>query len=185
MTPASWQLRRAGRTLKNGGVIVYPTEAVQGLGCLPWDAAAVCRILHLKRRAPGKGLIVVASAVEQLRELADFSRVVRLQEVLATWPGHVTWLLPAQAQTPSWLTGQHASLAVRVSAHPVVRQLCVANGPLVSTSANPSGCRPTASRRRARAYFGNKVDCYVPGNTGRARAPSQIRDSGTGRLLRP
>ena len=180
----SWQIHNALSVLEDGGIIAYPTEAVMGLGCDPWDEDAVAEILRLKRRPAGKGLIVTASNIDQLSGLVDFSRVPALEEIAASWPGPVTWLAPARRVTPHWLTGQHDTLAVRVSAHPVVQQLCDAAGALVSTSANPSGCRPARTRRRARAYFGQDVDCYIPGNVGGDPRPSMIRDAVTGRVLR-
>ena len=180
----SWQIHNALSVLENGGIIAYPTEAVMGLGCDPWDEDAVAEILRLKRRPADKGLIVAASNIDQLSGLVDFSRVPALEEITASWPGPVTWLAPARRVTPRWLTGRHDTLAVRVSAHPVVQQLCDAAGALVSTSANPSGCRPARTRRRVRAYFGPDVGCYVPGNVGGDPRPSMIRDAVTGRVLR-
>lgn len=177
-------LNAAWRALAQGGIIAYPTEAVMGLGCDPWNGAATAKILRLKRRPADKGLIVISSALEQLTRLVDFSRVPALEEITGSWPGPVTWLVPAQRATPRWLTGRHATLAVRVSAHPVVQQLCDKAGAIVSTSANPSGCRPARTRRRARAYFGQDVDCYVPGAVGAEARPSTIRDALSGHLVR-
>ena len=155
-----------------------------GLGCNPRNEAAVAKVLRLKRRPAEKGLIIVASSVEQLPAVVDFSRVARLDEITASWPGPVTWLIPARPDTPVWLTGRHETLAVRVSAHPVVQRLCGEVGLLVSTSANPSACRPARTQRRARAYFGGAVDYYVPGNIGPDSRPSKIRDAVTGALVR-
>lgn len=155
-----------------------------GLGCDPWNEAAVAKVLRLKRRPADKGLIIVASSMEQLSAVVDFSKVTEQQEMTGSWPGPVTWLVPAGSATPPWLTGQYETLAVRVSAHPVVRQLCDKAGLLVSTSANPSGCIPARTQRRARAYFGRDVDCYLPGNVGGDSRPSAIRDALTGRVVR-
>ena len=179
-----WQINRTGRVIDAGGVIAYPTEAVIGLGCDPWNEAAVARVLRLKRRPVSKGLIVIAAALEQLTDLVDFSQAPLLEEIVGSWPGPVTWLAPARTLAPRWLTGRHDTLAVRVSAHPVAQQLCDRIGPLVSTSANPSGCRPARTGRRVRAYFGQDVDCYVPGNVGGDPRPSVIRDASNGRVLR-
>ena len=180
----NWNIKRARAALDNGGVIAYPTEAVMGLGCDPWNEAAVAKVLRLKRRPASKGLIVVASSTRQLSAVVDFSRVARIDELAGSWPGPVTWLIPVRSGTPPWLTGQHGTLAVRVSAHPVVQSLCDAAGLLVSTSANPSACRPARTQRRVRAYFGQQVDCYVPGNVGSDPRPSKIRDARTGDLVR-
>lgn len=179
-----WRLKRATRAVENGGVIAYPTEAVMGLGCSPWNKAAVFRILRLKRRRPGKGLIVVASSPAQLSSLVDFSKAAAQEALWASWPGPFTWIVPARPAAPRWLRGRGAGLAVRVSAHPIVRQLCEAAGPLISTSANPSGCPPARTRPQARAYFGKRLDDYVPGPLGEETRPSQIRDALTGQTLR-
>lgn len=179
-----WRLKRATRAVENGGVIAYPTEAVMGLGCSPWNKAAVVRILRLKRRRPGKGLIVVASSPAQLSNLVDFSKAAAQEALWASWPGPFTWIVPARPDAPRWLRGRGAGLAVRVSAHPIVRQLCEAAGPLISTSANPSGCPPARTRPQARAYFGKRLDDYVPGPLGEETRPSQIRDALTGQTLR-
>lgn len=179
-----WRLKRATEAVANGGVIAYPTEAVMGLGCSPWNKAAVSRILRLKRRRPGKGLIVVASSPAQLSNLVDFSKAATQEALWASWPGPFTWIVPAHPAAPRWLRGRGAGLAVRVSAHPIVRQLCEAAGPLISTSANPSGCPPARAQSQVRAYFGKRLDDYVPGPLGEETRPSQIRDALTGQTLR-
>ena len=70
-----WHVNYTRRVLENGGVIAYPTEAVMGLGCSPLNEAAVAKVLRLKRRSADKGLIIVASNIEQLSVMVDFSRV--------------------------------------------------------------------------------------------------------------
>jgi L-threonylcarbamoyladenylate synthase len=179
-----WHIKLAVRTVQAGGIIAYPTEAVFGLGCAPHDARAVRRILALKRRPVYKGLILVAADAAQIRPLVDLGRVPEPDRILAGWPGPVTWILPSRPGVPDWLTGGRPNLAVRVSAHPAVRQLCLGCGPLVSTSANPEGTEPARTPERVRAYFGPGLDYILPGATGGAAAPSEIRDALSGRVLR-
>src|SRR5512143_218632 len=138
MTP--WQLREAVRVLHHGGLIAYPTEAVYGLGCDPRNADAVLRLLNLKQRPWQKGLILIAADLAQLDPyLLPLDEMMRAR-VVPTWPGPNTWLLPARVETPHWLRGEHDTLAVRVTAHPVAAALCRAfGGPIVSTSANLAG----------------------------------------------
>ncbi len=167
-----------------GGVIAYPTEAVYGLGCLPLHEAAVRRILALKRRSVDKGLIVVAADIGQLQGLVDFARVSDRRPLTESWPGPHTWLVPARSETPAWLTGVHATLAVRVSAHPVARDLCRALGPLVSTSANPEAASPARGSAEVEAYFPGQIDYVFPGNIAGSQKPTQIRDAMTGEILR-
>jgi len=178
-----WHINKAVRDLKHGGVIAYPTEAVYGLGCLPWDAFAVARILALKKRHPDKGLILVASNIEQLEPIANFTSLPT-EIIFASWPGTVTWIVPAREWVPAWLTGNHKGIAVRVSAHPVVRKLCSSVGPIVSTSANPSDLKPAKTALRVRTYFGNQINFIVPGQLGNSMKPTEIRDALTGKLIR-
>lgn len=183
---SDWQLHCARRTLLAGGVIAYPTEAVWGLGCDPWDLPAVERILELKERPMDKGMILVASSVEQVRFLLDPLPAALQEKALAQWPGPVTCLLPdVREQVPEWVRGHHRTIAVRVSNHPVVRALCDAAGyPLVSTSCNPAGRQPARTQWQVRRYFGDQLDWLVPGALGGNRAPSRIIDITTGECLR-
>lgn len=186
MTEPRFRLRQAAARLHAGGVIGYPTEAVYGLGCDPLNPLAVNRLLRLKGRAAGKGLILIAADPNQLVPyLLPLTPRIR-QRVRPTWPGPVTWLLPAAPEIPEWLTGGRDVLAVRVTAHPVAAALCRAFGaPLVSTSANPSGQPPARSALQVRHRFGSSLDDIVPGATGGLLRPTEIRDGRTGRILRP
>ena len=177
-------LSRAIPACESGGVIAYPTEAVYGLGCLPLNEAAVRRLLALKRRSPDKGLIVVAEDIKQLRGLVDFDAARERRALLKSWPGPHTWLVPCKGGTPAWLTGVHATLAVRVSAHPVVRALCGALGPLVSTSANPEGAPPARSSAAVEDYFAGQIDYIFPGKITGSQKPTRIRDAMTGEIIR-
>ncbi|TAJ92167.1 MAG: tRNA threonylcarbamoyladenosine biosynthesis protein RimN [Gammaproteobacteria bacterium] len=179
-----WHLRKAARILNTGGVIAYPTEAVFGLGCRPWDAGAVARILTLKRRDPAKGLIVIAAEIEQLAPLIDLNGGISMDELQSTWPGPVTWVIPARPGVPQWLRGNHAGIAVRVTAHPVAGELCRLTGPLISTSANPEGLAPARTGIRVRAYFRDQLDCILPGKVGDHASPTEIRRADSGEVLR-
>ncbi|MFI3247276.1 MAG: Sua5/YciO/YrdC/YwlC family protein [Ferrimonas sp.] len=177
----------AGHLLIDGGLLAYPTEAVFGLGCDPMNQAAVERLLHLKQRSPAKGLILVAASYGQLREFIDDQALTNAQRqtVLSSWPGPYTWIMPAKPTVPVWLTGQFDSLAVRVSNHPIVQDLCCAAGmPLVSTSANLSGQPALNDGQQVQALLGAQLDGVVLGDVGGNHAPSVIRDARTGAVLR-
>ena len=180
-----WHLREAARTLRAGGVVAYPTEAVFGLGCDPENGHAVYRLLALKQRAPHQGLILIASSISQLYPFIEDLAGTTKERVLATWPGPVTWLVPARPDTPFWLTGTHHTLAVRVTAHAPAAALCRwFGGPLVSTSANLSGRSPARSLLGVRLRFGSALDYLLPGLTGGGRRPSEIRDARSGQVVR-
>jgi L-threonylcarbamoyladenylate synthase len=182
----NFRLRLAVRWIEAGGTIAYPTEAVFGLGCDPADPLAVSRLLAIKQRSPDKGLILVAADWSQLRPWVEELSTSMEQRLRRSWPGPVTWLVPAADNCPYWLTGAHTTLAVRVSAHPVVNALCTAwGGALVSTSANKSNQRPARSVLEVQLRFATSIDYILPGPLGGRRQPTTIRDLATGRIVRP
>lgn len=177
-------LRRAAEIVRHGGVIAYPTEGVYGLGCDPCNEAAVRRLLAIKRRDPGAGLILLGADADQL---APFIRVEATEgeRMRAHWPGPVTFLVPAASRVPVWIRGHHATVAVRVSEHPLARELArLAGTPLVSTSANRSG-RPSATNVfQVRRRLGHELDFVVNGACLRPGKASTIIDLASGRTLR-
>ncbi|NGY04759.1 L-threonylcarbamoyladenylate synthase [Solimonas terrae] len=185
MDVAPWHLRAAIDALEAGGLIACPTEAVWGLSCDPLNERACMRLLATKRRHWSKGLILVAADFAQLAPFVDVPSNNALKRATATWPGPATWIFPATPHTPMWVSGDHDGVAVRVTAHPVLRALSKRfGGPLVSTSANPSGREPARSAHQARRYFRGQVDVVVPGALGGLAKPTTIRDVATGHILR-
>ena len=156
-----WPVRQAATCLHAGGVIAYPTEAIYGLGCDPLNLEAVLRLLSIKQRDPAKGLILIADNIQRLLPFIKITAAQR-KTLMQSWPGPNTWLVPAQDWVPEWLTGQHDTLAVRVTAHPLVAALCrEAEMPIVSTSANPSGKKTCRNALEAHKYFHDKIDAIL------------------------
>ena len=177
----------AASLLRRSGVVAYPTEAVWGLGCDPFDEAAVARLLALKQRPVDKGLILIAGLLDQFDGLLDWDAlpVDRQEAVFASWPGPNTWIVPATGRVPHWITGAHDGVAVRVSAHPAVIALCAAfGGPLVSTSANPAGAPPPRTLDAFDPALVAALDGVVAGSTGGLERPTAIRDARSGEALR-
>ncbi len=178
------RLQIAAKAIKNGRVAVYPTEAVWGLGADPFNPLAVSRILSLKNRSVEKGLILVASDIRQFGFIVDDLPSKQRKILQDSWPGPFNWLVPHSGRVPSWICGQFDTVALRVSAHPVVQALCDAvGGPIVSTSANPQGLAPAGYAYRARQYFGDSVT-YCPGQVGLLCKPCEIRDLNSGQVVR-
>lgn len=179
-------LRRAARVIADGGIVAYPTESVYGLGCDPRRHDTLRRLLHLKRRAPELGLILIAADERQLDPHVDFEHAPGIKRARATWPGPYTWLLHAREDVSPWLRGNHETLAVRVTAHAGAAALCRhARSALVSTSANRHDHPPARSAAAVRREFGAAVDFILQGNLGGLTAPTEIRDAVTGRIVRP
>lgn len=183
--PASLHLNCAVDTLRHGGVIACPTEAVWGLSCDPFCSEAVAHLLALKMRPARKGLILVAASARQLSFVLSGLDEKQRRQLDASWPGPNTWLVPHRGRVPANVSGEHDKVAVRVSAHPGVRALCEAfGGPLVSTSANRAGARPALHAFQVRRYFGDGVDYLLPGRLGDSSRPSTIRDLASGEIIR-
>lgn len=183
-----------------GNLLAYPTESVWGLGCDAFNQTAVERLLVLKNRPPDKGLIVLtSSALYVQRFLADLP-AHRQAQIITSWDNPkgqaTTWLfaLPSNLPTPipTWLTGGHDTLAIRVITHPAIKALCQslicpANpyGFITSTSCNISGQPPASTLSQAQAQFGNHADVgFLTGDTLGFALPSQIKDARTGQIVR-
>jgi len=155
-------IRAAGFLMKQGGVVVYPTETVYGLGCVPSDTDAAQRVCEIKQRAD-KPLPLICSDIETARKIVDMNSAA---EKLAKrfWPGPLTIVLPARVKYSMWVNHGASTLGVRVSPHRVASRLAKeAGGVIVSTSANISGGEPAMSASEARETFDNKVDIILDG----------------------
>jgi L-threonylcarbamoyladenylate synthase len=178
-------LAAAVEALHAGEVIAYPTEAVYGLGCDPFNEAAVSRLFALKQRPTGQGVLLIAANVGQVARFIGEMPDTALAQATSTWPGPHTWIFPRSASTPPWLARDHEGIALRVTAHALAAQLCAAfGGALVSTSANRHGEPPARSAAEVRAMFGAEVACILDGAVGGLDRPTTIRDALSGDIIR-
>tara|TARA_R110000868_G_scaffold391396_1_gene661401 strand:- start:51441 stop:52001 length:561 start_codon:yes stop_codon:yes gene_type:complete len=183
--PYTLQLQTAVDVLHRGGVVAYPTEAVWGLGCNPFNAQAVERLLQLKQRDPAKGLILVAASIKQFEPFLEGLSEQHRETLNQHWPGPYTYLVPANKHVPALIKGQHSSVALRVSAHKQVVELCQAfGGPVVSSSANIAGEPAPIHAWQVQQQLGDALDYLLPGQVGDASRPSEIRDLISGQVLR-
>ena len=179
-----FKISMASHALQQGKLIAYPTEAVYGLGCDPLNEAAVMNLLSLKQRPAHKGLILLASDFSQLLPFINPSQDI-LNRIMPSWPGPITWVIPAQPWVPVYLKGHHHSLAVRVSAHPLVQLLCSRyGGAIVSTSANISCQVPARSALAVRKKLPSNDIFILSGATAQHIQPTAIYNAQDGRCLR-
>jgi L-threonylcarbamoyladenylate synthase len=171
--------------LRAGQVIAYPTEAVYGLGCDPFNESAVRKLLTLKGRPESAGLVLIASGFSQLLPWIAETDKTLLDKAMQSWPGPVTWLFPRAAGVPDYVAGEHDTVAVRITAHEPSRVLCEAFGSaLISSSANHTAARPARSVAEVEDYFGSKLAGTLAGPLGDAEKPSEIRDLVSGNIIR-
>lgn len=171
--------------VKNGGILAYPTEAVFGLGCNPSNLSAVQRLLGIKQRPADKGLILIASNINQLTNFVPPLEDEILERIQPTWPGPVTWLLPVHNEVSPLVRGNHWTIAVRISAHPECQLLCQRLGhPLISTSANLSGYQPAKTAIEVKEQLGQQIDLILDKPLGGREQPSEIRNAFTNEIVR-
>lgn len=181
---STWKLRLAKKIIDRGGIIAYPTESVYGLGCDPLNYDAVKTLCLLKKRPLSKGLILIASHLEQLQAFTQLSPAQ--QKILSMpRPKPTTWIVPASKNCPHWLRGQHEGIAVRLTQHPLAQQLCQLTGhALISTSANISQQAAAKNAFTTRRIFGETLDIILHAETGHCPQPSEIININNQKIIR-
>jgi L-threonylcarbamoyladenylate synthase len=181
----SHSIDNAVETVRNGGILAYPTEAVFGLGCDPRNLSAVQRLLGAKQRPADKGLILLAANLNQLSDFIPPPDDEILARINPTWPGPVTWLLPVREQVSPLVRGNFQKIAIRISDHPVCMELCQKLGhPIISTSANITGQPPAITALQVSEQFGHQIDLILDKPLGGRKRPSEIRDAISNKVLR-
>ena len=158
------QIQRAVAILRGGGLVVYPTETLYGLGADALKAQALERLAQVKGRETGKPISVLVSDESMLATLVTDVPPMARQLMRRFWPGPLTIVFSARSEVSALLTGGSGGIGVRVSSHPLAGALVKALGrPLTTPSANPAGLSPPVTIEAARNYFGDAVDEYVDG----------------------
>ena len=186
-TESQWdqQIQSAVECLKEGKIIAYPTEAVFGLGCDPRNQQSVLTLLSLKKRSVTKGLILIAADWQQVIEFINPEAQPLIETVKKIGEKPMTWVFPASTSVPSWIQGNHSGVALRVSNHPVVKQLCsIFNYPIVSTSANLEGAKPALNPHEVESFFKHQICCIINAPIGHLTQPTEIREALSGKGLR-
>ena len=160
--PAPAVIAEAARVIRRGGLVVFPTHGLYGLGGDPFNPASVQRIFDLKGRSAGKALLVLISEITDLDRVALAPNVMAIRLMQHFWPGKLTILLPARKDLPEMLTGGTGKIGVRLVAHPVAAALARAVGaPVTGTSANISGTGGCASVGEIDAGLLRQVDLVL------------------------
>ncbi len=165
----------ASQIVKEGGLVVYPTDTVYGLGCSPFNVEAVKRIFKVKgeRRKP---LPVLASSTEHIEKIAILSKKAK-KIAKFFWPGPLTLIISKKPVLPEVVTFGVDSVGVRIPNHRVVLQLItMSNGLLVGTSANKTGEEPSRTAQEAFEQLGEDVDIILDGGPATLGDPSTIID---------
>jgi len=168
-------LREAAGAIRAGGVVIYPTETVYGLGCEPSNPDATRRVCEIKERAD-RPLPLICSDIRTAKRVVNFNAAAE-KLVERFWPGPLTLVLPSKVDYPIWITRHKPTLGVRVPGHEVARRLAeLSGGVIVSTSANKGGEAPSRTAQGAIDQIGKKVDIVLDGGTTPGGEPSTVLD---------
>ena len=162
-TPSDRAVNKAADWLKAGGVIVYPTDTVYGIGCSVDSKSAIERIHLIKCQQPDKPFSFVCSDLTHISEYARVSNMA-FKIIKRLIPGPYTFILPStkMKQLPKLLVSKRKTVGIRVPASPVALALVKASGhPVLSTSVTlPSGELLNDPEMIAR-HYGNQVDLIL------------------------
>ncbi|MFP3952338.1 MAG: L-threonylcarbamoyladenylate synthase [Candidatus Bathyarchaeia archaeon] len=168
-------VREAATIIREGGIVVYPTDTVYGLGALPTDPDATRRICEIKGRAD-KPLPVICSTIDIAKRIVDFNQMAE-KLVEAFWPGALMLILPAKLNYPVWVTHGAKTLGVRIPDNVISRKLAeMSGGVIVSTSANKSGMQPPRDAGEAIVQIGDEVDLILDAGPSPRKTPSTVID---------
>jgi len=171
-------LSHAVQTLRRGGLVVYPTDTLLGLGALASHRGAVGRLLAVKGRSPAQPISVCVSSTEEVERYAQVSPAAR-RFLRRHLPGPFTVLLTPSAEArrrfaPS--VGGLATIGFRVPDHPLARELAQRAGPITATSANRHGAPSARTVGEARRDLGRAVSVYLPAVPPGSGSPSTLVD---------
>lgn len=169
-------LEKAAEILKNGGVVVFPTETVYGIGALYNDEKAIKRIYEIKGRDFSKPLLIHMSRSEDVTLMADGVPEVFFRLTEKYWPGPLSIILNASASVPKAAISGGTTVGFRMPSDEFFIKLSDIVGPIAATSANVSGGENPLSVGDAYSQLGDLPDLYVDGGTVGKGLPSTIID---------
>jgi tRNA threonylcarbamoyl adenosine modification protein (Sua5/YciO/YrdC/YwlC family) len=172
-------LDAASEAVRDGGVVVFPTETVYGIAARPDDPRATSALFEAKRRPRSLTLPVLARATSDAWDMGQATAAAAAL-ARAFWPGPLTMVVPRSALTRDWSLGDRAeSIGLRVPDHRLTRSLLKRAGPLAATSANISGQHPLSDPQDLLESFGDAVTVYLvlaPGLAAPAGGASTVVD---------
>lgn len=166
---------KASKIIREGGLVVYPTDTVYGLGCDPMNVSAVRRLLRVKERRD-KPLPILGSSIEHIEKIAELTEIAR---IIAQhfWPGPLTIIVKKREKLPDLVTAGLNNVGVRIPNHTVSLKLIeLSGGLIIGTSANKSGMESPKDVFAAYRQLGDEVDMYLDGGESRGGTPSTVVD---------
>jgi L-threonylcarbamoyladenylate synthase len=183
--PEADRIKIAADMIKNGMIVVFPTETVYGIGANAFDENACKKVFDIKKRPADNPLMVTVSSIEMALEIAEIPDEY-IDKIKNIWPCPIAFLAKAKKNLPDIVTSGLGTVVIRMPAHPVALALIKECGvPIVGPSANPS-TKPTATNgKQAVKYFNGLVDCIIDSGNSFFGVESTIIDLRDFKILRP
>jgi L-threonylcarbamoyladenylate synthase len=175
--PASYasDIEKAAKVIGDGGIVVYPTETVYGLGADPFSKESIMKVFEAKGRSKAMPLSV---AVRDFKDAGRIGVVNKAAKALASkfMPGPITIIIEKSEGLPYELTSGLGTIGIRVPDHPIAIKLIGLAGPITATSANISGQESPRSYREASAQMSGRVGLILDGGACKVGKESTIVD---------
>ena len=177
-------IREAAKTIISGGVIVYPTETVYGIGANALDEQAILRVFQIKKRPLPMPIFLAVSSLEMLDRVAELDSDDKeiLKQLL---PGPLSVLVRRKSIVPDVLTAGSSLVGIRFPDHEVALRIIDVTGPITSTSANRTGSPPPVSANEVSSEIATRVDMVLDGGKCKFSQPSTLLDLVNRKIIRP
>lgn len=173
--------------LKNGDVVVFPTDTIYGIGASIAQESGIKKVFEVKSRSPDKPLIIYVASFEQLQQVTQGISEGTIDSLRKIWPGAMSGIFPKTEIVPLFVTSGKDTVAVRIPNHPLCLELVRQVGaPLAVTSANISGMETQNTAPEVAAQLGERVPLVLDGGSNPEQLPSTLVDftGATAQLLR-
>ena len=171
LTPSRKVIIEASNTIRNGGIVLYPSDTIYGLGCDPFNQKALHRLFQIKGRRTTKGVLILINNLDLIECISEATPKVFYKLMEEMWPGPVTCLLKGRRELPAPIVGEHGKVGVRYPDLPFLwRWMEAIPGPIVSTSANRSGQPNPQSTSDLRHLFYHRVDLFLESEMAQLRS---------------
>ncbi len=183
--PEPESIEEAARVIRDGGLVVFPTDTLYGLGASVFNQAAVERMFQVKRRAKEKAVSVLVASFAEAEPLTEEIPPPALNLMSHFWPGPLTLLFKANDKVPTMLTANSGKIGIRIPDNKVALALIKASGtPLTGSSANLSGNREPLEVEEVEKELAEQVDLIIDGGKPRLSKPSTVVDITSFKVLR-
>jgi L-threonylcarbamoyladenylate synthase len=175
--PEEGTIAEAGKALKNGGIVSFPTETVYALGADAYNADTVAKIYRIKRRDRSKPLSVFLRGAEDAQKVVDCASPEAQMLMEKFWPGPLTLVFKCTDPKLSLVLAKGEKLGIRVSPSRLVSRLLDEAGvPITATSANISGKKSCVAANRVFYFFNGRIDMILDGGKSKVFLPSTVLD---------